>query len=241
MTPLGYSRVSEQVQRITLKETGRNLIVFSYQENSVSYQYIAVMGGATSTYASENVPALTGSPVGCTPIASADYTFAGWFKDERCTVAVDPSVDAVTIDANGKLIPTRADSDGNGTLLFEGGVYYAKFDYNFSALTITTSGCSDADQVFLFVVQGKEGTSVADVNLTVAVKGNGSATLENVRVGEYQVMQLTDWSWRYETDGATTVSVNVSAYNAGNNVVFNQDKQSNKWLDGNGHAHFLLR
>ena len=216
--------------------------MFSYQENSVSYQYIAVMGGAnTSTYASENVPALTGSPVGCTPLASADYTFAGWFKDEQCTVAVDPAVDAVTIDANGKLVPTRADSDANGTLLYEGGVYYAKFDYNFSTLTITTEGCSDEDQVFLFLVQGKEGTSVADVNLTVAVKANGSATLENVRVGDYVITQLTEWSWRYEIDGEQTVQVNVSAYNAGNNVVFDQSKKTNKWLDGNGHGHFLLQ
>ncbi|MBQ9759816.1 MAG: InlB B-repeat-containing protein [Clostridia bacterium] len=241
LTQLGYSRVSEPVQRITLKETGRNLIVFSYQENSVSYQYMAIMGDALNpSYASENVSALTGSPVGCTPIASGDYTFAGWFKDAACTVAVDPAVDPVTVDASGKLIPEKSDSDGDGTYLFEGGVYYAKFDYNFTNLTIAVEGSSDDEQAFLFVVQGVDGTSSAGVNITVAVKGNSSVNLENVRVGDYRVTQLTDWSWRYMPNGVETVQISVSPRNESNTVTFTQDEQKDKWLDGNGHAQFLF-
>lgn len=241
VTALGYSRVSEQVQRITLKETGRNLIVFSYQENSVHYQYVAVMGDEHNpSYSSENVAALTGSPVGCTPIASTDYTFVGWFKDADCTVAVDPAIDPVTVDANGKLIPQRVDSNGDGTFLYEGGVYYAKFDYNFTTLTIEVEGSLDADQAFLFVVQGKEGTAVADVHVTVAVQGNSSVTLENVRIGDYTVTQMTDWSWRYTPNGVESVQITVSPSGGSNTVTFAQNRQTEKWLDGNGHAQFLF-
>ena len=240
LTYLGYSRVSEQIQRITLKETGRNSIVFSYQENSVSYQYVAVMGGVLNpSYASENVAALTGSPSGCLPIASADYTFAGWFKDAGCTVAVDPAVDPVTIDGSGKLTPKRADSNGDGIFLYEGGVYSAKFDYNFADLTVAVEGSTDEEQAFLFVVEGVDGTSSAGVNVTVAVVGNSSVTLQNVRVGEYRITQLTDWSWRYTPSSAKTVQITVSA-SSSNTVTFTQAVTSEKWLDGNGYGQFLI-
>lgn len=241
LTALGYSRVSEQVQRITLKETGRNVITFTYQENTTSYQYVAMMGGEQNqNYSSaENVTVLTGTPAGRTPIATSDYTFVGWFKDAACTVAVDPAVDPVTIDENNKLTPKRADTDGDGIFLYEGGVYYAKFDYNFTTMSITVQGSLDEEQAFLFVVQGMAGTASAGVNITVAVKGNSTVTLHDVFVGEYTVTQVTDWSWRYEPDGETT-RISVSPRNESNNVTFQQAKQSGKWLDGNGHGQFLI-
>jgi len=242
LTPIGYSRASsEPVQRITLKETGNNLITFKYQENSVNYQYVAVMGGVQNpSYGSaENVLALTGAPNGHTPLATSDYTFVGWFKDAECTVAVDPTQDPVTLGEGNKLIPTRADSDGDGNYLYEGGVYYAKFDYNFTTLTIAVEGSADEEQTFLFEVQGVADTASANVRLTVTVKGNGSVTLENVRVGEYRVTQVTDWSWRY-TPSAETAQIAVSPLNESNTVTFTQSVSNNRHLDGTGYGQFLF-
>lgn len=241
LTPIGYSRASsEPVQRITLKETN-NQITFKYQENSVNYRYVAVMGGVqNASYSSaENVLARTGTPNGHTPLATSDYTFVGWFTDADCTVAVDPARDPVTLDADGKLLPKRTDPDGDGSYLYEGGVYYAKYEYNFTSLTITVEGSSDGEQSFLFTVQGVEGTANEGVRLTVAVKGNGSVTLENVRVGEYRVTQLTEWSWRY-TPNAQTVQIAVSPLNESNTVTFVQSVSRDQWLDGNGHNQFLF-
>jgi hypothetical protein len=58
-------------------------------------------------------------------------------------------------------------------------------------------------------------------------------------VGEYRVTQLTEWSWRYDTN---TVTVNVTAAPtaSGNTVTFTQGESDEKWLDGNGYGQFLI-
>ncbi len=183
---------------------------------------------------------LTGNPAGCAPIVSVDYTFVGWFKDESCTMAVDPTIAPVILDENGNLIPKRSDSDGNGIFLYEGGVYYAKFDYNFSTLTITVEQSSDEDQSFLFVVQGVDGTASVGVNITVPVNGNSSVTLENVRVGDYTVTQVLDWSYRYTPDGGAMKTISIFPGNDNKNVTFVQMLKTDKWLDGSGMLQLMV-
>jgi hypothetical protein len=241
LTSKGYTLVSGQTQTITLKESG-NSIVFYYQENSVSYQYITMIGGTPSpSYSgSENVSAMTGSPLGFLPIVSLDYTFVGWFADQDCTIAVDPARHPVTLDASGRLTPLPSDSDGDGVLLYEGGIYYAKFDYNFTSITIHVAGSTSSRDTFLFLVEGAAGTALAGVRVTVAVKGNGTVTVNNLRVGYYRVTQLTDWSWRYDVQGETVVSVDISTGIGNNDLTFTQSITNNSWIDGSGHSQFLI-
>lgn len=236
LTGKGYTLVSGAAQTITLKD-GTNHVVFYYQENSVSYQYITMIGGTPSpSYSgSENTGAMTGNPLGFLPIVSQDYTFVGWFKDQDCTIPLDPEVDPVVIDASGRLIPLPTDANGDGTALYEGGVYYAKFDYNFTGITITVAGSASAEQGYLFLVEGASG-----LKITVAIIGNGTATINNLRVGYYRVSQLTDWSWRYNVQGEAVVSVDLSASVGSNVLTFTQVYTNDKWIDGNGHSQFLI-
>ena len=156
--------------------------------------------------------------------------------DESCTVPVDPSL----IDASGKLVPQRTDSNGDGIYLYEGGVYYAKFNYNFSALTIKTEGCLDDEQVFLFEIKGVEGTATKDVSLIVAIKSNSSVTIDNVLVGEYYITEIAGWSWRYGPNGDASVRINTSTLSNGI-LTFTQSVTNDKWLDGNGYSQFPIQ
>ena len=211
LTAEGYSCISGGVRRLTLKESG-NVIRFSYQENSVSYKYITIMGGVTSdVYPSETLGARTGVANGWLPIASKDYNFAGWFKDEACTIPVDPAVDPVdpvTFSNDGKLVPLATDANGDGVYLYEGGTYYAKFDFNFTSLTISVENSLDNEQGFLFLLEGIDANTTG-VNLLVAVKGNGVAVIDMLTVGKYRVTQLDGWSWRYSPD-SPSLEINLS-------------------------------
>ena len=238
LTGIGYSRVSDATMRITLRETGRNRIVFTYQENTVNYKYIAIFGTENGgAYFAENLGAKTGKPSGYKPTASSDFTFAGWFLDEACTTPVNPARDNVTIDSDGKLVPKSFDSDGDGVSLYSGGVFYFKFDYNFSTLIINTQGSLDAEQAFIFTVEGVAGTATEGTYIIVVVVGNGSVTIDNLRVGDYIVTDISAWSWRYSENGAQTVHV---LGKTGGAATFNYTETQDKWLDGNGYNQFLI-
>ncbi len=113
----------------------------------------------------------------------------------------------------------------------------------FTSLTIEKQGYNvvDEKQTFLFQVTGE------NVDLTVTVHGNGSATINGLKVGgEYTVTELTDWSWRYAdtpdwtfiTDGDTdasgtdTAAATITLGNTGNNITFTNTRDESKWLDG---------
>lgn len=94
-------------------------------------------------------------------------------------------------------------------------------------LTITTKNCEDIDenQVFLFKVTGEE------VNVTVAIKGNGSTKIFGLQYGEtYTVTELTKWSWRYVRD---VDNQQVEMKESGAEVSFDHTRPNMRWLDGN--------
>lgn len=113
-----------------------------------------------------------------------------------------------------------------------------------TSLTIQKAGYSgyetvDPNQTFLFHVEGE------DVNLVVSVHGNGSATINGLKVGrKYTVTELTDWSWRYEFSKWVFVSDDAAGANGienaaavtlgtdGNEITFTNERSNPYWLDG---------
>ena len=105
-------------------------------------------------------------------------------------------------------------------------------------LTIETSGVNpiDENQTYVYRVRGDEPHTKL-IDLTVAIHGNGEATVKNLPSGKYKVTQVNAWSWRY-TPNQTEQSVTL---NANGTVKYTQkrahesDADNNnkwKWLNG---------
>lgn len=123
-----------------------------------------------------------------------------------------------------------------------------------TSLTVKKEGYSqyetiDPDQSFLFQVSGD------GVNLIVTVHGNGSTTINGLKVGgSYTVTELTDWSWRYAdtpdwtfiTGGATDASeadtavANITLGETGNMITFTNTRDEDQWLDGDTYEDNLF-
>ncbi len=224
---LGYTLVGDSVKTVNLSTNeASNIIDFYYQEAiySLKYEIVGTSEAGTLSMSSENITAVTGQPTGSIPYVSAGYHYVGWYLDAACTCPVPAEwVDS----ANYQLLPQ---SDG---VWLANQVYYVKIDPDFTSLTINTIGCADVDegQIFLFRVKGVS-EDCANVDLTVTVVGNGSVTIEQLRVGSYTVTELKEWSYRYTPDSASKdieLSVNVTD----NRLTFSHIRSVTKWLDGN--------
>ena len=111
------------------------------------------------------------------------------------------------------------------------------YDPTLTTITIQKTGCEEIDenQTFLFRVKGNaEDPNTKDVDLTVAIHGNGQTTITELPVGNYTVTELTDWSWRYTPKGnaARTFMANVG----GTTLQYQNDRTDTKWLSGDNYA-----
>ena len=123
------------------------------------------------------------------------------------------------------------DEQANGSVTVTNAYALHLFD-----LTIKTSGVEaiDENQTYIYRVRGNDAhTKVID--LTVAIHGDGQATVKNLPSGEYKVTQVNAWSWRY-TPNQTEQSVTLDA----NKTVAYTQKRAHegdagnkwKWLNG---------
>lgn len=104
-------------------------------------------------------------------------------------------------------------------------------------LTIKTSGVEDIDenQTYIYRVRSTEPHTKL-VDLTVAIHGNGQATVKNLPSGEYKVTQVNTWSWRYTPEQTAEQIVTLDA----NKTVEYTQKRAHegdagnkwKWLNG---------
>jgi hypothetical protein len=133
-------------------------------------------------------------------------------------------------------VPLATDANGDGVYLYEGGTYYAKFDFNFTSLTISVENSLDNEQGFLFLLEGIDANTTG-VNLLVAVKGNGVAVIDMLTVGKYRVTQHDGWSWRYSPD-SPALEINLSS--ASEMLTFSQNLSTDLWLSGNGYSQFFI-
>lgn len=227
LTHLGYELVSDGIKQLNLStDLALNVINFYYQEAvySIKYQIVGPEGAGQLSMTSENVMAVTGNPGGSYPIVSSGYSFHGWYFDEACSHPVNSSwVDPET----NRITPVR---DG---IWSQNHTYYAKIDPDFTTLTISTLGAFDIDesQVFIFRIKGTSEATLG-TELTVMVIGNSSVTVANLRVGDYEVTELVDWSPRYLPDSEAK-DISLSANASKNNLLFSHIREESKWMDGN--------
>jgi len=221
----GYKLVGENVKLLTISANqSANIIEFYYDESIVGlkYQIVGPEGCGSLTLESENMHAISGEPTGSKPLIPNGFVFVGWFTDPDCKNPVVSS----WVDSDNLLKPQKTSN------VWKSVTYYAKIETLETELTITTKFTVDADQVFIFRVQGKSGTETAGIDLTLTVVGDNSVTVTKLPVGNYTVSELTDWSWRYENAYAVR-EVNL-AYNDGKNeIVYENSRENPKWLDGN--------
>ena len=210
----------------------KNVKTFYYVEETVDikYQVVGPNGcGTLDSYQDNGIGVIKGDSLkGSTPTAEDGFKFVGWFKDEACTQPVD-----TTWVSNNKLTPGKTKNYGTEAapaMGYEAATYYAKFEYDVSVLTITKTGCQDIDanQSFIFHVTGE------DKDMYVTVQGNGSVTINKLKVGSYKVEEVTSWSWRYTPDKAEQ-TVNVKGGQE-NKVTFENDRTNDSWLSGDNYA-----
>lgn len=223
----GYTLITDPDTRLLeiTNNSSANTYPFYYVPIQYIIEYISTTpdgstgGSLTSTkQVLDSNTAIEGS----TPIPSENYIFDGWYLDEACTQPVDPElVDSTT----NKLTPVMSDLSDKGTNKF-----YAKFNYNASNLTINTTVSDglfkwhDPEQTFIFTISSEKDS------VTVAIKGNGTAVISNLTVGEeYTITENSNWSWAHTSGNSKTVTLDI---NPANNVVnFNLTLDKNNWLD----------
>ena len=195
-------------------------------KETVNINYVPVGPAGAANFgsvdsASETVMVESGTAVGSTPAAASGFKFVGWFKDQACTQPVD-----ATWIENNKIIPQKT------TEAYETATYYAKFDYAVADLTIKQDGgIADENQTFIYVVTGGD---LPASGIKVAVKGNSSVTIKNLKIGSYTVTEGTNWNWRCGTTGGSqSITLQGSQTNA---VSFTNNVSNSKWLSGNAYS-----
>lgn len=204
-------------------------------KETVNINYVPVgPAGATNfgsvAPASETVMVESGPAVGSTPTANPGFKFVGWYKDEACTEAVNAGW--VT---DNMLTPDKTKNYGTAespVMGYEAATYYAKFDYAVADLTIKQDGgIADENQTFIYVVTGGD---LPQSGIKVAVNGNSSVTIKNLKIGYYTVTEETNWNWRCGTTGGSqSITLQGSQTNA---VSFTNNVSNSKWLSGNAYS-----
>lgn len=198
-------------------------------KETVNINYVPV-GPAGASFgsvdsASETVMVKSGTAVGSTPAAASGFKFVGWFKDQACTQPVD-----ATWIENNKIIPQKT------TEAYEAATYYAKFDYAVADLTIKqVDGIADENQTFIYVVTGGD---LPQSGIKVAVNGNSSVTIKNLKKGYYTVTEETNWNWRCGTTGGSQ-SITLQGAQT-NEVSFTNTVSNSKWLSGNAYSKIVF-
>lgn len=203
-------------------------------EETVNINYVPV-GPAGASFgsvdsASETVMVKSGTAVGSTPTANPGFKFVGWYKNEACTEAVN----AGWVTGN-MLKPDKTKNYGTAespVMGYEAATYYAKFDYAVADLTIKqVDGIADENQTFIYVVTGGD---LPQSGIKVAIKGNSSVTIKNLKIGSYTVTEGTNWNWRCGTTGGSQ-SITLQGAQT-NEVSFTNNGSNSKWLSGNAYS-----
>ena len=207
-------------------------------EETVNINYVSV-GPAGASFgsvdsASETVMVKSGTAVGSTPTANPGFKFVGWYKNEACTEAVN----AGWVTGN-MLKPDKTKNYGTAespVMGYEAATYYAKFDYAVADLTIKQDGgIADENQTFIYVVTGGD---LPASGIKVAVKGNSSVTIKNLKIGSYTVTEGTNWNWRCGTTGGSQ-SITLQGAQT-NEVRFTNTVSNSKWLSGNAYSKIVF-
>ena len=144
------------------------------------------------------------------------------------TTTYEPSADGSPYGS------VTTDEHANGSVTVTNAYALHLFD-----LTIKTSGVKpiDENQTYIYRVRGDDAHTKL-IDLTVAIHGDGQATVKNLPSGQYKVTQVNAWSWRYTPEQTAERSVTLDANKT---VAYTQkraqesDADNNnkwKWLNG---------
>lgn len=168
------------------------------------------------------------------PKANATY----WVKEKDVSTPTP-------LDAYGVTTTYASNADGNsdGSFTTDGQANGSVTVTNAYALqlfelTIKTSGVEDIDenQTYIYRVRSTEPHTKL-VDLTVAIHGNGEATVKNLPSGEYKVTQVNTWSWRYtpnQTEQSVTLDANKTVAYTQTRAHESDGDNNNKWKWLNG-------
>lgn len=204
-------------------------------KETVNINYVPVGPAGATNFGSvapvnEIVMVESGPAVGSTPTPGTGFKFVGWYKDEACTEAVNAGW--VT---DNMLTPDKTKNYGTAespVMGYEAATYYAKFDYAVADLTIKQDGgIADENQTFIYVVTGGD---LPEGGIKVAVNGNSSVTIKNLKIGSYTVTEGTNWNWRCGTTGGSQ-SITLQGAQT-NEVRFTNTVSNSKWLSGNAYS-----
>lgn len=161
---------------------------------------------------------------------------AYWVKEEdgtktplyayKLTTTYAPNADGIS---DGSF---TTDEQANGSVTVTNAYALHLFD-----LTIKTSGVEaiDENQTYIYRVHGNDAHTKL-IDLTVAIHGDGQATVKNLPSGSYKVTQVNAWSWRYtpdQTEQSVTLDANGTVVEYTQNRAHEGDAGNKwKWLNG---------
>ena len=237
-----YKRTSaEKLSTVIQTDAAKNVITFYYVEQEVTIKYAVANGlGGTVNPSQETVLIKSEDAKGsvAAPLSSA-YKFVGWY------------------DAQGNLLSTElkfVPEKVNG--LNVTAIYYAKFEYNLTSLTIVKNGVDkfkdiDPNQSFVFdIYDGDTDTLVTTV--TVNSTTDWKVVVDGLTVGKlYKVTEKTDWSWRYNCTGWEYEDSNATVTGAdhvasiqlgvGGTITFTNTRDNEQWLDGDSWCNNIFK
>ena len=206
-------------------------VVNQYKEKMTTIYYKAVGTGKVALTGQTNFQDIpmeelafySGKSIGAEIHTGNGASFAGWFKDEACTIPVEPS-DGV-VGSDGSFRP-------NANIINADEVtFYAKFTTG--TIVINRTG-AEPGQSFVYHVEGKTTDNkpvILDLTLTCGADGSGSTQILEVLNGTYTITEIPDWSWRFQDGGSQTVTHNGSE-RVVDTVTFTGDIQKPGWLSG---------
>lgn len=145
------------------------------------------------------------------------------------------------IDYTNRMILQKADSAIG--MDFDFTVFVKK-----ASLTIVKdlqgNSAMDPNQSFIFNVNGPTGS------YQIAMQGESSKTIEDLKLGAYTINEVKDWSWRYQVSGITVspeaagttaeiengTKIALSAANNDVTITFINERTNTKWFNGESFA-----
>lgn len=229
-----------QIRATDNTDTG-NVLTFYYEVKKVTIQYeaqCAVVGATGFGEVSMNreSAALAANLAGANAMPGAGFEFMGWYNKETGNKVADDWVTGP--DANGyyKLKPQDFGGDSNDDGVI---TYYALFAPITTNLTITKTVTGDLpagmanDDTFLFHVKGQGKHEYLELTVAVTVNtGTGSVTIVGIPLDEYQVTELTAWSWEYAVSGESVKTIVLETDPSKNVVPFTNTYANPDWLGG---------
>ena len=219
-------------EKVITDDASKNVLTFVYAKKRIMVEYHIVCdieslkSFNSISIANETVASAT-ELMGCIASIGSGFEFLGWFYDEECKNPVPNSW--VTVNGSDiKLLAQEIVEGADGKEHF-----YAKFEPISGSLKIIKDVANpDADtakQNFLFHIKGKNSRN-SFVDTVVSINGEGWLIIEDLPIGDYDITELTGWSWEY-TAAVSSYTATIEADTQSTTTFTNTDNNSN-WLNG---------